>query len=196
LVEEQAVVNFEVPPGVALGENITAEWQGHRLPGRNPGNAVLVCNIEEHPSFLRRGNDLMTEQCVPLHLALCGGVFEVPHLGGRTLRVRVPRGMVLRPGMIKSVPCEGMPKRHNVHLHGDLLLRFAVDFPDTLPEDTAMKLEALLTGNPESALAQQEEPIDYSNEVYLADSDLRQFGRSSYAVWNSAHNADLEEERS
>jgi len=192
LVEEQVVVNFEVPPGIAHGEHITAHGQGDRLPGRNPGNAVLVCNIEEHASFLRRGNDLMTEQCVPLHLALCGGVFEVPHLGSRTLRVRVPRGMVLRPGMIKSVPCEGMPKRHNVHLHGDLLLRFAVDFPDTIPEDMAVKLEVLLTGNPENALAQQD-PADDSNEVYLADSDLQQFGRSSYAVWNSAYNADPEE---
>eukprot|EP00927_Polykrikos_kofoidii_P044414 TRINITY_DN38394_c0_g1_i1.p1 TRINITY_DN38394_c0_g1~~TRINITY_DN38394_c0_g1_i1.p1 ORF type:complete len:902 (+),score=163.23 TRINITY_DN38394_c0_g1_i1:86-2791(+) len=142
LVGEEVGVQFEVPPGVEVGERLVASGQGHALPGHLPGDVVLVCGAENHERFVRDGDNLVAEQRVPLQLALCGGTLEVPHLGGRCVRIGVARGVVLAPGSQRTVPGEGMPKRHKQHLRGDLVLTFSVDFPTVLREDTAARLEA------------------------------------------------------
>jgi len=116
-------------------------------PSSSRGDAVLlVTGISSHPRFSRAGDDLLLEHRVPLRLALCGGVFELEHLSGQRLRLCLERGEVLAPGLVKCVPGEGMPKRRNPHLHGDLLVRFVVDFPARLPEGAAAVLDRVFQG--------------------------------------------------
>merc|ERR1712048_202380 len=91
------------------------------MAGMAPGDVILICVLEEHERFFRQGDDLMVLQRVPLQVAICGGAIEVAHLSGRTVIARLPRGAVLAPGAVKCLPGEGMPKRHNPHLRGDLV---------------------------------------------------------------------------
>merc|ERR1719453_655800 len=146
LVEEEVRVPFDIPPGVAEKERIVAKGQGHAMPGLAAGDVVLVCRMQDHQQFYRKGDDLLMEHRVPLQVAICGGAFEVPMLGGHSVRVRVPRGCVLAPGSVKCVPGEGMPKRQNPHLKGDLVIRFGVDFPESIPEATAARLANAFEG--------------------------------------------------
>jgi len=194
LVEEQALVSFVVPPGIVPNERLVAQGQGHVLPGLAAGDAVLVCVVQDNGRFLRKGDDLLAEQRVPIQVALCGGAFELAHLNGNTVNICVPRGCVLGPGCVKCVPGEGFPKRHNPHLRGDLVLRFQVDFPTSLSEDVADRLHHAFTG----AGAQFSAGMDSSrpgspanaNDVYLADFDIEQFGKTLHQAQREAHDSD------
>jgi len=191
LVEEEVHVPFEIPPGVAEKERIVAKGQGHAMPGLSAGDVTLVCRLQEHKQFLRKGDDLLMEHRVPLQVAICGGAFEVPMLSGQSLRVRLPRGSILSPGSIKCVPGEGMPKRQNPHLRGDLVMRFGIDFPESISEGTAARLASAFEGadkaptdTSEGADVEQHSemvpptPERQEGEVYLSDFDMEQFGKT------------------
>mmetsp|Transcript_8078 Transcript_8078/g.15145 ORF Transcript_8078/g.15145 Transcript_8078/m.15145 type:complete len:1135 (+) Transcript_8078:46-3450(+) len=196
VAEEEGRVHFAIPPGVKDKERLLAEGQGHALPGLAPGDVILVCRMQEHQSFLRKGDDLLAEQHVPLQVALCGGAFEVPHLNGNVVQVRVPRGVVLAPGCVKCLPGEGMPKRHNPSLRGDLVLRFGVIFPESLTEDTAVRLERAFEGTgqeEDSTPIGLSSPTCQEGEVYLADFDMEQFGKTLNEAARQAYDEDEEE---
>jgi len=179
LVEEQIALDFDVPRGVAHNERLIAEGKGHSMPGSSPGDVILVCDVQADERFIRKGDDLMSEQEVPLQVAICGGSFTFQHLGGRCVRVHVARGMVLAPGAFKCVLGEGMPKRHNPHLHGDLILRFSVEFPESLSEAVAANLDAAFTGKHSGACSPPlaDIPVVEDDEAYLADFDAEQLRR-------------------
>merc|ERR1711957_356157 len=104
------------------------------------------------PSPLGRGSNSASEAWVDD--SDTGGLIEVPYLDNRVpLAARLPRGSVLAPGAVKCIPGEGMPKRHNPHLRGDLVLRFAVDFPDLIPEDMSSGLDVLCVSTSTYSLA-------------------------------------------
>ena len=98
--------------------------------------------------FERRGDSLITDVEVPLAVALCGGSFEVEHLDGRKILVSSAPGEVLAPGTGRALCGEGMPKRANPVIRGDLVLRCAVKFPDSLSEAEAMALGQALGAAP------------------------------------------------
>jgi DnaJ family protein A protein 2 len=184
LVEEKGMVLVEVPSGVAEHERIVAKGAGHQMPHLAPGDVVAVCQLQAHERFFRKGDDLLVEQEVPLRVAICGGSFKVKHLAGNHVSVRVPRGAVLAPGAVKCLPGEGMPKRHNPHLRGDMVLRIRVAFPASLPEDVASQLDDILAGVSHNESEVENDPCDMAEpaeEVYLADFDLNEFGRTMQA---------------
>jgi len=178
-VKEQIALNFDVQPGVVHIEWISAEGKGHTMPGSSPGDVILVCEVQADDRFIRKGDDLMTEQEVPLQVAICGGSFTFHHLGGRCVRIHVARGTVLAPGVFKCVPGEGMPKRNNPHLRGDPILRFSVEFPESLSEAVAAKLDAAFTGKHSGACSPPlaDIPVVEDDGAYLADFDAKQLRR-------------------
>jgi len=193
LVEEEAVVLFEIPPGLSQKERLVQRGKGHMMPGLSTGDVVLVCRVQEHERFLRKGDDLLAEQLVPLQLALCGGALVTPHLGGRSVNLRLPRGAVVAPGAIKCVPGEGMPKRHNPHLRGDLVLRFAVEFPVSLPEEVAARLETAFTGHLHEQAEAPPTPVVDQSEVYLADFNMEEFGNTLQQAAREVHDSEDDE---
>jgi len=131
-------------------------------------------------------------------------------LSGNSVSVRLQRGSVLAPGSIKCVPGEGMPKRQNPHLRGDLVIRFAIDFPESISEATAARIAtAFETGDeqpkntdpeqsPASKKCPEEEvppsPNRREGEVYLSDFDMEQFGKTLHQEAKEAYDDDEEEQ--
>ncbi|OLQ10104.1 DnaJ-like subfamily A member 2 [Symbiodinium microadriaticum] len=62
------------------------------------------------------------------------------HLDGKSLDITGPQGKAVRPGEVWMLKGYGMPKRGNPRAHGDLLIRFEVDFPEALPADASREL--------------------------------------------------------
>jgi len=150
VVEEDVLVRFELPPGVVVGERITAVGVGHAPLGCRAGDVVLVCGpppelSSSDATFVREGANLLADRRVSLQVALCGGTLELPFLGGTSILVTLPRGEVIAPGSVKCVPGEGLPHRDSPHMRGDLLLRFHVDFPTRLPEEAVACIDAALS---------------------------------------------------
>ena len=98
----------------------------------------------EHASFKRDGSALFCKRTISLVEALTGFHFYLPHLDGRVLDVRSDPGCVYRPGDIKAVLNEGMPKKDNPYVKGNLYIELDVTFPTTVPDNKKAELIKVL----------------------------------------------------
>lgn len=74
-----------------------------------PGDVVIVLVEKEHARFKRRGDDLMFTAQIDLLTALAGGQFAIQHLDDRHLLVTIVPGEIIKPGLTKAIPNQGMP---------------------------------------------------------------------------------------
>lgn len=74
--------------------------------------------------------------------ALCGCTVNVPTLDGRTIPVVFKD--VIRPGMRRKVPGEGLPLPKTPEKRGDLIIEFEVIFPERIPQTSRSVLEQVL----------------------------------------------------
>lgn len=103
---------------------------------------------------------MIVEKEISLVESLCGVSFTIEHLDGRTLLVKTDPGMVLEPDCIKTIPGEGMPLYGNRTLHGNLFIKFRVQFPEYLSEEQRTLLDRVLGPRPQLSLNGTEEHVE------------------------------------
>jgi DnaJ family protein B protein 4 len=137
---EEKVLEIQIHAGWKSGTKIRFPKAGHEVPGGDAQDLVFVVEEKPHPRYHRDGNDLVYAMQIPLVDALTGGgpgdgkrVAE--QLDGRKLQVKVPAGVV-KPGQKTTIVGEGMPIRKDgsVSRKGDLIIQWAVVFPDRLSQ--------------------------------------------------------------
>jgi len=69
------------------GQQIRFGGEGNQSPGIEPGDIVVVLDMQEHERFKRHGIDLFTQIDINLTEALCGFQKGIQMLDGRTLVV-------------------------------------------------------------------------------------------------------------
>eukprot|EP00927_Polykrikos_kofoidii_P044843 TRINITY_DN38719_c0_g1_i1.p1 TRINITY_DN38719_c0_g1~~TRINITY_DN38719_c0_g1_i1.p1 ORF type:complete len:555 (-),score=98.86 TRINITY_DN38719_c0_g1_i1:245-1909(-) len=123
----------EVPPGCQEGRVFKFPGKADEAPDLATGDIIVEIREKKHKTFKRYGDDLLIDQRVSLLDALCGVRFTLKHLDGADLEVQCPA--VVRPGDVWVVKGRGMPRssRGSRERHGDLLVRFEVDFPERMP---------------------------------------------------------------
>ncbi|MGI9596122.1 MAG: molecular chaperone DnaJ [Acidimicrobiales bacterium] len=127
-VEEQTY-SVEVPPGVDDGS--TLRLTGRGAVGRRGGGAgdlYVQVQVEEHPSFLRSGDDLLAELHIPATQAALGAAVEFPSLDG-DMPVDIP--VASQTGKQFRFRDKGVPRLRN-RGRGDLVLTLIVDTPTDL----------------------------------------------------------------
>lgn len=176
---EKKYLDVFIEKGMENGQKIAMKGEGDQEPGVEPGDVILVLNQKEHATFTREGNDLLCKVKVSLTEALCG--FDkviVTHLDGRGIQVSHPAGMVIRPGMVKRIPNEGMPTYKRPDNRGDLYIEFDVEFPaDNFASGSELSnLESILPKRRKQVAKQ--EIIDECN---LIDATMDSFGASTHS---------------
>ena len=131
-------------------------------PGTDDGDAIsissdilVLISQKPHPTFERRGSDLLVTHTVNLSQALCGFRFPLVHLDGRTLILDSGKS-VISPGSLLSVTGEGFPVKGRPGERGDLFILFDVIFP------TPAELTPSLT----AALATLQSPTHDDDFIY------------------------------
>eukprot|EP01083_Nonionella_stella_P160884 526271_1 len=142
---DQKILSIAVRPGWKAGTKVTFDREGDEHPQLEASDIIFIVKETPHPSFKRKGNDLIKPIAVSLKKALTGFTFTVKTLEGRQLQVPVPPIREYSPtGLYHTVPGEGMPiSKSGGRQRGNLLLEMTVRVPD-LSSSQKQKISAIL----------------------------------------------------
>ena len=91
-VQKVETLDVRIPPGAHTGSRVRVAGRGNAgTRGGPPGDLYIVMNVQPHPFFERRGDDLYTAVPITVSEASLGAKVEVPTIDGRAL-LKVPQG--------------------------------------------------------------------------------------------------------
>ena len=164
------------------GQQIMFQGQADEAPDTQTGDIVFILQLEDHPKFKRKGDDLFVKHALSLSEALCGNFqFPLTHLDGRKLLIKSIPGEIIKPGQYKAINDEGMPHYQCPIVKGRLYLQFAVQFPRSgaMTTEQCKAVEVILPPRATSLLTDKE--LDECEEITLIDVNIEDIARKQQA---------------
>jgi molecular chaperone DnaJ len=142
---------FEVriPPGVDTGSRVRVPGKGNAgIRGGPPGDLYIVTEVEPHPVFERKGDNIYVKLPVTVTEAAMGAKVEVPTIDGRST-IKIPPGT--QSGQKLRLRGKGAPSLRESagRLRGDEFVEVQVMVPRVADERTKEILRELARLNPE-----------------------------------------------
>jgi len=181
VADEKKVLDVYIDKGMHHNQKLVFKEEGDQQPDVIPGDVILVLQQKEHALFKREGDDLIIEKKILLSEALCGFKFTVVHLDGRILVVKSREKEIIKPGDVKSVEGEGMPKHKNPTTKGNLLIKFDIEFPaDASLTSAAAKLLLQALPKPKEIPIPSEAEECYVSSFSVNNGQGRRRAREAY----------------
>jgi len=134
-VSRVETLDVRIPPGAHIGSRVRVAGRGNAgSRGGPPGDVYIIMNVEPHPFFERRGDDLYTVVPVTVTEASLGAKVEVPTIDGRA-QVRIPPGT--NSGKRLRLREKGAPSARQAGKRGDQIVEVQVVVPK--PEDERVR---------------------------------------------------------
>jgi molecular chaperone DnaJ len=134
-VSRVETLDVRIPPGAQTGSRVRVAGRGNAgMRGGPPGDLYIIMNVEPHPFFERRGDDLYTVVPVTVSEASLGAKVEVPTIDGRA-QVRIPPGT--NSGKKLRLREKGAPSARHAGKRGDQIIEVQVVVPK--PEDERVR---------------------------------------------------------
>jgi curved DNA-binding protein len=135
-------VDVRIPAGVGEGSRVRVSGEGEQGGGgAKSGDLYLRVHMNPDSRFERKGQDLHVKARVPVHTAVLGGEAEVPNLGGKPLRLKIPAGT--QNGQVFRLKGHGMPVVGKPGEQGDLYATVEAELPRDLTPEERSHYEAL-----------------------------------------------------
>ncbi len=137
-------VHARIPAGVKNGQRIRLKGKG--APGEFGGPAgdlYVVCHVQPHPVFGRRGDNLTITVPVRIDEAALGAEIQVPTMNGVPVTLKIPEGTPSG----RTFRVRGKGPRRSDGINGDLLVTVDVQTPTGLDADSRAALEAYRNAN-------------------------------------------------
>jgi DnaJ-class molecular chaperone len=135
-------VDVRIPAGVGDGARVRVPGEGEPgVAGGRAGDLYLRVRLGPDPRFERRGRDLYTQVGVPVTTAVLGGEAEVPTVGDRPLRLKIPP--TTQNGQVFRLKGRGMPAVGKPAERGDLYATVSVTLPRQLTPEQRGHYEEL-----------------------------------------------------
>ena len=135
-------IQIDIPKGIDNDEGILLRDKGNVASESMKGDLKIMFLIKNTTPFTRNGLDLHVQQKISLKEALCGFVFEIPHLNGKKISMNNKTNCtVIKPNYKKVVPNLGMSREGQT---GNLIIEFLVEFPDSISPEVVEKLNEIL----------------------------------------------------
>ena len=136
----EEVIQVPVPKGIPAGNKLVIRSKSDDYPGRETGDVVLSIVYKKH-SFYRPSKDPNDLECtVPISLSdyLLGFEKRLVLLDQSVIPLvfSPPVANVLKGPIEKVISYHGFTYKHQT---GNLIVRFEIHFPDTLPSTTELK---------------------------------------------------------
>ncbi|PKQ08206.1 MAG: molecular chaperone DnaJ [Alphaproteobacteria bacterium HGW-Alphaproteobacteria-11] len=153
-VEKERTLSVNIPAGVEDGTRIRLAGEGEAgMRGGPAGDLYIFLSVKPHRLFERDGADIFCRVPISMVTASLGGEIEVPTLGGKKVKVKVPEGA--QTGRQFRLKGKGMPVV-NSRETGDLYIQITVETPVNLNKKQKDLLKEFETAssdsnNPESS---------------------------------------------
>ena len=135
-------VDVRIPPGVGEGSRVRVAGEGEHGGGcAASGHLYLRVHITPDSRFERKGHDLHVKVRVPLTTAVLGGEAEIPNLGGKPVRLKIPP--TTQSGQVFRLKGHGMPLVGKTGERGDLYATVEAELPRSLSPEERQHYEAL-----------------------------------------------------
>lgn len=144
-------IKVKIPAGVDHGQRIRVRGRGR--PGVNggpTGDLFVVVQVDAHPAFGRKGNDLTVTVPITFAEAVSGADVRVPTLSGDSVTLRIQPGT--SSGKTFRVRKRGVERAGTT---GDLLVTVQVAVPSITNDDQKAAVDAVaaaFTDDPRTAL--------------------------------------------
>ncbi|HTS13944.1 MAG TPA: molecular chaperone DnaJ [Candidatus Limnocylindrales bacterium] len=140
-------LEVRIPPGAQTGSRVRVAGRGNAgLHGGPPGDLYIITNVQPHPFFERRGDDLYTVVPVTVTEASLGAKVEVPTIDGRA-QVRIPPGT--NSGKKLRLREKGAPLARHPGKRGDQIVEVQVVVPKPEDEKVRQLLRDLAKAEPQ-----------------------------------------------
>ncbi|MBF0515488.1 MAG: DnaJ domain-containing protein [Nitrospirae bacterium] len=129
VVSSSSTMKVKIPPGVTTGSKVRLKGKGDMGVGI-AGDVVIEINVQPHPIFKRKNDDLYIDLPVTFIEAALGAKIEVPSLESTSV-MSLPEGT--QSGRIFKLKGKGMPTPKGTG-YGDLYVEVSVAVPTQLTQ--------------------------------------------------------------
>lgn len=177
--EEKKKLAIKIEPGMIDEQTIRFNKMADEKQGYETGDVVVTLDVEEHPEFIRDGNNLLLEKEISVSEAY-NPVVYIKHLNGKTFKVTGEPFDIFGDDddMLKKISGAGMPVLAEPGNFGDLFVRFkCVNKTKITPEiiEVLSRIFPPLLEKPEvddSEIVEKEfEMVTETDLEFLEDSD-------------------------
>ena len=146
-VWDKGTVTVGIPAGVDSGSRVRIPAKGNAGRfGGSSGDLYLIVNVEPHPYFRRRGNDILARVPLTITEAALGTEIEVPTVKGKA-RLTIPPGT--QSGQKFRLRGKGAPSPKRKQ-RGDQLVEVTVVLPEIHDERSKELLREFASLHPEN----------------------------------------------
>ncbi len=123
--EEKKKLSIKIEPGMIDEQSIRFNHMADEKQGYETGDVVVSLDVEEHPEYIRDGNNLILEKEISLSQAYNPLVY-FKHLNGKIFKVTGDPFDIFGEDtdMIKKITGAGMPILGSPGNYGDLFVKF------------------------------------------------------------------------
>jgi len=136
---KQEKLAVKIPAGVDNGSKIRLRGKGQPGPNGQHGDLIIIIQVEPHPYFQRKGDDIYLDVPLTFAEAALGAKVKVPTLTDKTTVTIPPRSSSHQKLRLKN---KGV-KSYKTGETGDMYLILKIISPDKLDDKTRESLEKL-----------------------------------------------------
>ena len=134
-------IRMKLKPGIEDGQTLRIPGKGgDSMQGGKAGDLFLTINVESHPLFTRKGDDLYTDIPVDVYTAMLGGKTTVETMKG-SVSINIPAGT--DNGKVLRLKGMGMPNYKNPEHFGNLFATVSLTTPKNLSEEEVKLIKQL-----------------------------------------------------
>ena len=153
-VRRADTIEIRIPAGVQTGSRVRVPGRGNAGTfGEPPGDLYIITDVQPHPFFDRRGDDIYITVPITVTEAALGAKIEVPTIDGPSRPLRVPPGT--NSGQKLRLREKGVPSVRTPGQRGDEYIELQVVVPKPVDErvkELLRELEKIAPENPRKDL--------------------------------------------
>ena len=146
-VRREKTLKINIPKGIDSGRRIRLSGEGEAgVRGGPSGDLYVLITVKPHKFFKRDGANLHCRVPIAMTTATLGGEIEVPTIGGKRSKVKIPGGT--QTGQQFRLKEQGMPVIQSAGT-GDMYIEIFVETPvnlNTKQKEAFKKLDADFSG--------------------------------------------------